>query len=238
MQHPRNAGNNISALIILRPISSSSSPAPAPDGEFPLSINHLQDKLTYTRTNSGELGLRSKISLPAGALFASITAHVPQPHATWRTVQTSATTHTELRSALLYLNHSCRPSLELHVYSPDEKGVYPAIAPLADASLDLALQSDPLMKDGFGLAGELLVAKNRDLAPGEELTFFYPSTEWKFDREFECGCGEEGCLGMIGGALAMDGKGMERRRFLNAHIWELLRGRDGEVEGPKAPVPA
>ena len=34
------------------------------------------------------------------------------------------------------------------------------------------------------------------------LTFFYPSTEWRMEQGFECACGEEGCLGEEGRAMA------------------------------------
>lgn len=35
---------------------------------------------------------------------------------------------------------------------------------------------------------------------GEELRFFYPSTEWKMDQPFECTCGFSNCIGTISGA--------------------------------------
>ena len=35
---------------------------------------------------------------------------------------------------------------------------------------------------------------------GEELTFFYPSTEWEMDRAFQCTCGSRNCIGVIRGA--------------------------------------
>ncbi|NEQ87947.1 MAG: SET domain-containing protein [Moorea sp. SIO2I5] len=35
---------------------------------------------------------------------------------------------------------------------------------------------------------------------GEELTFFYPSTEWSMDRVFHCICQNKNCLGTIRGA--------------------------------------
>ncbi len=35
---------------------------------------------------------------------------------------------------------------------------------------------------------------------GEELRFFYPSTEWKMDQPFHCQCGSKNCLGVISGA--------------------------------------
>ncbi|RKZ85115.1 MAG: SET domain-containing protein [Candidatus Parabeggiatoa sp. nov. 1] len=36
---------------------------------------------------------------------------------------------------------------------------------------------------------------------GEELTFFYPSTEWSMDRGFDCLCQSEVCLKYIQGAV-------------------------------------
>lgn len=43
----------------------------------------------------------------------------------------------------------------------------------------------------------------RDIAEGEELTFFYPSTEWQMEQPFTCHCGTTNCLGSIAGASAL-----------------------------------
>lgn len=40
----------------------------------------------------------------------------------------------------------------------------------------------------------------RDIAEGEEMTFFYPSTEWDMAQPFTCYCGSSRCLGEIKGA--------------------------------------
>ncbi|HMR93619.1 MAG TPA: SET domain-containing protein-lysine N-methyltransferase [Chitinophagaceae bacterium] len=40
----------------------------------------------------------------------------------------------------------------------------------------------------------------RDIAAGEELTFFYPSTEWEMTQAFQCYCGHANCIGEIKGA--------------------------------------
>jgi hypothetical protein len=45
---------------------------------------------------------------------------------------------------------------------------------------------------------ELIALK--ELQTGEELVFFYPSTEWKMTQSFDCYCGNPGCLGKIRGA--------------------------------------
>jgi SET domain len=38
------------------------------------------------------------------------------------------------------------------------------------------------------------------LQPGDEFTFFYPSTEWEMAQPFVCNCGNAGCLQLINGA--------------------------------------
>lgn len=40
----------------------------------------------------------------------------------------------------------------------------------------------------------------RDIEEGDELTFFYPSTEWDMAQPFTCYCGSPRCLGEIRGA--------------------------------------
>ncbi len=40
----------------------------------------------------------------------------------------------------------------------------------------------------------------RDISIGDELTFFYPATEWKMSQKFECQCGEIDCIGLVKGA--------------------------------------
>lgn len=73
---------------------------------------------------------------------------------------------------------------------------------------------------------EVRVVDDRPLKVGDALTFFYPSSEWEMDQAFECTCGAQGCKRVIEGA-----KGMSREvlqgYWLNAHIEELLKERDG-----------
>ena len=52
---------------------------------------------------------------------------------------------------------------------------------------------------------EARVVADRPLRAGDELTFFYPSTEWEMDRPFRCRCGagKGKCLGWIDGAKVL-----------------------------------
>ena len=65
------------------------------------------------------------------------------------------------------------------------------------------------------------------LKEGDELTFFYPSTEWSMAQPFECLCKTEACAGEIKGARDMS-KEVLGRYWLNKHIEEMLAERDGQ----------
>lgn len=80
---------------------------------------------------------------------------------------------------------------------------------------------------------EIRVARdhpNGGIKAGDELTFFYPSSEWSMSQPFECKCGAgEGiCKGTIAGAKEM---GRERLKgyWLNPHIEELLDEMEGKT---------
>ena len=40
----------------------------------------------------------------------------------------------------------------------------------------------------------------KEIHPEEEMTFFYPSTEWEMIQPFSCYCGGSSCLRQIRGA--------------------------------------
>lgn len=61
----------------------------------------------------------------------------------------------------------------------------------------------------------------KDIAPGDEFRFFYPSTEWEMAQPFECLCGTEHCLGRISGAAHMPPETLAKYR-LTTFIREQL----------------
>jgi hypothetical protein len=67
----------------------------------------------------------------------------------------------------------------------------------------------------------LTIRATRDIAVGEDLSFFYPSTEWEMDRPFVCLCGAPQCIRLVAGAkyLSVD---VLRNYFINQHIRELI----------------
>lgn len=61
----------------------------------------------------------------------------------------------------------------------------------------------------------------RDIAKGEELSFFYPSTEWEMDAPFICLCGSANCIHVVAGARFLPLSVLETH-YLNAHIREEM----------------
>lgn len=53
----------------------------------------------------------------------------------------------------------------------------------------------------------------KELAEEEELTFFYPSTEWEMTQSFNCYCGSHNCLGEIKGAAFLSKEAAAHYRF-------------------------
>ncbi|KAK3304351.1 uncharacterized protein B0T15DRAFT_238014 [Chaetomium strumarium] len=133
----------------------------------------------------------SKVALPPFGLFAKLEfppcTVAPEP--TYATVQMGRDRHLDLNSDLLYINHSCEPSLI------------------------------------FDMANMNVIAGPKGLQPGDELTFFYPSTEWYMAQPFDCLCGTPSCRGRIAGARDMTAEQLSGM-WLNGHIRQLLEERE------------
>jgi hypothetical protein len=77
------------------------------------------------------------------------------------------------------------------------------------------------------MASLSVLAGDKGLRVGDELTFFYPSTEWDMAQGFSCFCGTPTCRGTIKGAKNMSARDLEGV-WLNPHIRQLLEERDGQ----------
>lgn len=153
-------------------------------------------RITVAKSPDGSRRAVSTISLPAGAHLADFGRIQPIATPDFSTLQIGPTQHIELKSDLVFCNHSCRPTVEFDTKTKTVR-----------------------------------VARDRPLQEGDDITFFYPSTEWSMDRPFLCACGasgEEGngyqCLGEIQGAKQMDRAVLEKY-WLNRHIAELLSSK-------------
>lgn len=67
----------------------------------------------------------------------------------------------------------------------------------------------------------------RDIAANEEITFFYPSTEWTMTQPFACFCSAANCLGQIQGAAHLQRQALRQYRFAE-HIQQKLERALGE----------
>jgi hypothetical protein len=64
----------------------------------------------------------------------------------------------------------------------------------------MAYLNHSCMPNTFIDTKDLSVIAARLIVPGEDLTIFYPSTEWEMAKPFICQCKEPDCLGLIAGA--------------------------------------
>ncbi|KAK2737629.1 hypothetical protein FQN55_000985 [Onygenales sp. PD_40] len=141
---------------------------------------------------------------PANTLLAKNTSTTLATAKDYSTVQISRSEHIRLNSDLLYCNHSCDPNVRF-------------------VTSTLASPEAGLEKP---VSGAIEVWSTRDIPAGEELRFFYPSTEWEMAQPFQCSCGAEKCLGVVDGAKKVDTEVL-RRYWLSAHIESLVNEREG-----------
>ena len=67
----------------------------------------------------------------------------------------------------------------------------------------------------------MLMIARRDIEKGEELYFFYPSTEWEMQAPFICLCGSANCIHVVAGARFLPLSTLEHH-YLNKHIREMM----------------
>lgn len=126
--------------------------------------------------------LKSKIAVPVGSFFLSSPLVYPKsailPKKDFTTVQVQDIGHFQFDNEFEYMNHSCDPSAAL------------LVLPQPDGSVHVNIRAI------------------KAISPGDDITFFYPSTEWDMDEPFACRCkdfsGGDGCISQIGGAKYID----------------------------------
>lgn len=75
-----------------------------------------------------------------------------------------------------------------------------------------------------------VLAGPKGLGVGDELTFFYPSTEWLMAQPFTCTCGTPSCRGRISGARDMTPAELEGY-WLSGHVRALKSEQQHEGAG-------
>jgi len=67
----------------------------------------------------------------------------------------------------------------------------------------------------------MLLIASRDIAKGEDLYYFYPSTEWEMSAPFICLCGASNCIHVVAGARFLPVSTLEQH-YIAPHIREML----------------
>jgi len=68
---------------------------------------------------------------------------------------------------------------------------------------------------------KMVVVANRDIQAGDELSFFYPSTEWEMAAPFICLCGAPNCIHVVAGARFLSLSTLEHH-YISRHIREIM----------------
>lgn len=71
---------------------------------------------------------------------------------------------------------------------------------------------------------ELIAIK--EIQPGDEFLFFYPSTEWEMSEPFDCSCGTPACLKNIQGAAYLPDEEAMRYRLTDFICEQLLNRKN------------
>ncbi|KAI0472306.1 hypothetical protein F4859DRAFT_100276 [Xylaria cf. heliscus] len=101
-------------MAIIRSPDEKHVPSAETAGLLPAWVNPDLDRLMEIKKVEGEFRswAESLVDLPAGAVFARITGVTTVSVPTWSSVQAGRNLHIELNSKLVYVNHSCVPTLE------------------------------------------------------------------------------------------------------------------------------
>jgi hypothetical protein len=120
----------------------------------------------------------------------------------------SIESHTVLGQLCLRARFACEAGVVLARYTASRRVAAPARYTV-QCGLDEHLQLDPEYlqyinhscdPNVFFDVDQLRLVTLRPIEAGEELAFFYPSTEWSMAEPFDCACGSDVCLGNIAGA--------------------------------------
>ncbi|CAO3611306.1 unnamed protein product [Cunninghamella blakesleeana] len=131
--------------------------------------------------------LEIQLGFSKGSIVVDLKGLTPGPKR-YSSVQVSKTQHVELNSDLVFMNHSCDPSMHLDV-------------------------------------DRMAIVALKDVKLGDEMTFFYPSTEWDMAQPFACWCGSSKCIETVKGASYLPTETLNQFTLSN-HIKELIKERD------------
>lgn len=191
----------------------------------------LQNSSSTTKTANGGQDLEKSYILTATATHSiapntliakNTTSTTIADDVSYASVQISRDQHILLNSDLVYCNHSCDPNVRFLFVRDDT----PAPGEASNSST----------KNSAANVDIQLWSLEKPIKEGEELRFFYPSTEWNMVQPFPCSCGASSvsktggpCLGEIRGAKDLKTEVLERY-WLSDHIREMVKERDAAAK--------
>ncbi|KAJ7119921.1 hypothetical protein C8R43DRAFT_900967, partial [Mycena crocata] len=77
------------------------------------------------------------------------------------------------------------------------------------------------------IRAEWSVVALRDICQDDEVTWFYPSTEWDaWGGGFKCRCGSKECIGVYRGAKEIDSEALSQHPLIQPYVVQLAEARD------------
>ncbi|KAI0451548.1 hypothetical protein F5B21DRAFT_381715 [Xylaria acuta] len=101
-------------MAVIPSVGEKHAPPAETAGLLPAWVNPDLDRLMVIKKAEGNFQswAESLVDLPAGAIFARITGVTTVSRPSWSSVQVGRNLHIELNSDLVFVNHSCAPTLE------------------------------------------------------------------------------------------------------------------------------
>ncbi|CAE6529149.1 unnamed protein product [Rhizoctonia solani] len=152
--------------------------------------------------------LKSLVSFEPGQLITHLTGWTKVPEKTWSTVQCGVGTEDHIELNSVFVFMN-------H-----------SCAPTAIFDLGSPNQS------------EWHVRALKKINSGDELTFFYPSTEWDSPQPFDCRCQAKDCVGYYRGSKYLSRQQVEERGYISPWVSQLMRDRDANALGQDLRVAA
>ncbi|KAI0422378.1 hypothetical protein F5X98DRAFT_369845 [Xylaria grammica] len=187
----------------------------AGNGLLPAWVNPDLDRLLEVKRVEGDFQswAVSLVELPAGALFARITG-VAVSRPSWSSVQAGRNLHIDLKSDLVFVNHSCDPTLEWDMERMEIR-----------VSRNHDLKKGDLLSFFYPSTGQYHFWRVREdnKSPNHSRYSRELPAPVVQSTPFDCWCGagEGVCLGHISGAIGLDAERLGSY-WINGYISEML----------------
>ncbi|RWA12258.1 hypothetical protein EKO27_g2878 [Xylaria grammica] len=175
---------------------------------LPAWVNPDLDRLLEVKRVEGDFQswAVSLVELPAGALFARITG-VAVSRPSWSSVQAGRNLHIDLNSELVFVNHSCDPTLEWDMERMEIR----------------VSRNHDLKKGDLQVSTTVDVTREDNKSPNYSRCSRELPAPVVQSTPFDCWCGagEGVCLGHISGAIGLDAERLGSY-WINGYISEML----------------